>query len=144
MKITKRVMQALVGSTLVIGLLSAPLAALAAEKSKMVIQVSDNDPKKWQLAMGNAKNIQKDLGRENVDLEIVTYGPGVMMLKANSKADKGVSEMINSGVKVVACENTMAKEKLKKEDMLPVIGYVPSGVVEILKKQEAGYAYLRP
>lgn len=144
MKSTNRVMQALVGSTLVIGLLGAPLSALAAEKSKMVIQVSDNDPKKWQLAMGNAKNIQKDLGKENVDLEIITYGPGIMMLKAHSKADKGVSEMINSGVKVVACENTMAKEKLKKADMLPVVGYVPSGVVEILKKQEAGYAYLRP
>lgn len=144
MKGTKRVLHALVGSTLLIGLLSAPLSALAAEKSKMVIQVSDNDPKKWQLAMGNAKNIQKDLGKENVDLEIVTYGPGIMMLKAHSKADKGVSEMINSGVKVVACENTMAKEKLKKADMLPVVGYVPSGVVEILKKQEAGYAYLRP
>ena len=144
MKGTKRVLQALVGSSLLIGLLSAPLETLAAEKSKMVIQVSDNDPQKWQLAMGNAKNIQKDLGRENVDLEIVTYGPGIMMLKADSKADKGVSEMINSGVKVVACENTMAKEKFKKTDMLPVVGYVPSGVVEILKKQEAGYAYLRP
>ena len=144
MKNTNRVMQALVGSTLVIGLLVAPLTVLAAEKSKMVIQVSDNDPKKWQLAMGNAKNIQKDLGKENVDLEIVTYGPGVMMLKANSKADKGVSEMINAGVKVVACENTMEKEKLKKADMLPIVGYVPSGVVEILRKQEAGYAYLRP
>lgn len=144
MKGTNRVLQALVCSSLLIGLLGAPLSAVAAEKSKMVIQVSDNDPQKWQLAMGNAKNIQKDLGRENVDLEIVTYGPGIMMLKANSKAEKGVAEMINSGVKVVACENTMAKEKFKKTDMLPVVGYVPSGVVEILKKQEAGYAYLRP
>lgn len=144
MKSTQRVMQALLGGALVIGLLGAPLSALAVEKSKMVIQVSDNDSKKWELAMGNAKNIQKDLGKENVDLEIVTYGPGINMLKAHSKAEKGVSEMINSGVKVVACENTMAKEKLKKADMLPVVGYVPSGVVEILKKQEAGYAYLRP
>lgn len=144
MKSTQRVMRALLGGTLLIGLLGAPLSALAVEMSKMVIQVSDNDPKKWELAMGNAKNIQNDLGKENVDLEIVTFGPGIMMLKAHSKADKGVSEMINSGVKVVACQNTMAKEKLKKEDMLPVVGYVPSGVVEILKKQEEGYAYLRP
>ena len=33
---------------------------------------------------------------------------------------------------------------LKKEDMLSTVGYVPSGVVEIMKKQQQGYAYLRP
>ena len=38
----------------------------------------------------------------------------------------------------------MAAQKLKKEDMNAAVGYVPSGVVEIIKKQKAGYAYLRP
>lgn len=144
MRSMNRVMSALLGGVLVMGLLSAPVAALAQDKSKMVIQVSDNDPKKWELTVANAKNIQKELGKGNVELEVVAYGPGIMMLKAHSKSEKGVAEMVNSGVNVVACLNTMAKEKLKKQDMLPTIGYVPSGAVEILKKQEQGYAYLHP
>ena len=144
MKNMNRVISAVLSGVVLVGLLSAPIAALAEGKSKMVIQVSDNDPKKWELAVGNAKNIQKDMGKENVDLEIVAYGPGINMLKADSKADKGVAEIVNSGVKVVACQNTMSKEKLSKEDMLSTVGYVPSGAVEIMKKQEQGYAYLRP
>ena len=48
------------------------------------------------------------------------------------------------GVKVSACENTMRGQKLAKADMLDGIGYVPAGVVEIMQKQQQGWAYLRP
>jgi intracellular sulfur oxidation DsrE/DsrF family protein len=45
---------------------------------------------------------------------------------------------------VDACENTMHNAKLAKADMLNGIGYVPSGVVELMQKQQQGWAYLRP
>lgn len=48
------------------------------------------------------------------------------------------------GIKVVACENTLAAQKLAKADMLPDIGYVPAGVIELMNKQQQGYAYIRP
>ena len=53
-------------------------------------------------------------------------------------------EAVGDGVKVIACEKTMTNQKLSKEDMLPKIGYVKAGVVEIMQKQQQGYAYLRP
>ncbi len=46
-------------------------------KHKVVFQVSDNDPAKWNLALNNAQNVQRDLGKENVEIEIVAYGPGL-------------------------------------------------------------------
>ena len=49
-----------------------------------------------------------------------------------------------SGVAVVACENTMRNQKLSKDDMLPKIGYVQAGVVELMQKQQQGWAYIRP
>jgi uncharacterized protein len=49
----------------------------AAQRNRVVIQVSDADPGKWNLALNNAKNIQTDLGAPNVDVEIVAYGPGI-------------------------------------------------------------------
>jgi intracellular sulfur oxidation DsrE/DsrF family protein len=109
-----------------------------------VIQVSDNDTGKWNLALNNAKNIQKDLGKANVELEIVVFGPGINMLKAESEVGNRVAEAVDSGIKVLACQNTMRNQKLNKEDMLGSVGYVPAGVVEIMQKQHQGYAYLRP
>jgi len=113
-------------------------------KNKAVFQVSDGDPQKWNLALNNAKNVQDDLGSDAVDLEIVVYGPGIGMLKADSPVAKRIADALKNGVKVVACENTMKAQKLVYADMLPAIGYVPAGVVELMKKQQEGYAYIRP
>ena len=115
-----------------------------AAKNRVVMQVSDNDPGKWNLALNNARNLQADLGAKNVDIEIVAYGPGIGMLKADSVVGKRIGEALAGGVKIEACENTMRGQKLAKTDMLNGIGYVPAGVVEIMQKQQQGWAYLRP
>ena len=114
------------------------------EKQKLIFQVSDNDPKKWNLTLNNVKNVQHDIGKNNVDIEVVAYGPGIGMLKLDSEVGNRITEAAGSGVKVVACENTMHGQKLTKEDMLPNIGYVKAGVVELMQKQHEGYAYVRP
>ena len=113
-------------------------------KMKVVFQVSDADPQKWNLTLNNVKNFQDAVGKENSELEIVAYGPGINMLKFESPVGSRVKDAIASGVKIVACENTLHAMKLTKDDMLPEIGYVPGGVVELAKKQMEGYAYIRP
>jgi len=128
-------------------LAAAPALAQSNERplQKAVIQVSDNDVQKWNLALNNARNVQDDLGGpEATDLEIVVYGPGIGMLKSDSPVAKRVADALKAGVKVVACENTMKTQKLSYPDMLPDIGYVTAGVVELMKRQKQGYAYIRP
>ena len=124
------------------GQFAMPKAALP--KHKVVFQVSDNDPKKWELVMSNIRNIQADLGKENIAVELVAYGPGLAMLQLESPASNRVADALRAGVKVVACENTMHGQKLTKDDMLSGISYVPAGVSEIMLLQEAGYTYVRP
>ncbi len=116
----------------------------AAKRNRIVIQMSDNDPAKWNLALNNAKNLQDDVGAANVDMEIVAYGPGIGMLKLESPVAGRVADAMKAGVKVIACENTMRGQKLTKDDMTAGISYVPAGVTEIMKKQGEGWAYLRP
>jgi len=111
---------------------------------RMVIQVSDNDPQKWSLALNNARNALDELGINAVQLEIVAYGPGIGMLKADSPVAQRVADALGFNVRIVACENTMRAQKLSKPDMLPGIGYVSSGVVELVLRQQAGWAYIRP
>ena len=67
------------------------------DKYRVVIQVSDDDPKTWNLALNNARNVQKDLGKENVEIEIVAYGPGLAMLKMESVVGNKVAELRKSG-----------------------------------------------
>ena len=121
---------------------STPQAA--AEKQKVVFQVSAGDPKTWNLALNNAKNVQQDLGAQNVEVEIVAYGPGIGMLKFDSPVASRIDEAAGEGVKIVACENTMTAQNLTKGDMLASVGYVRAGVIELMKKQKEGYAYIRP
>lgn len=126
---------------------TAPVPAAQAPapvKNRVVFQVSDPDPKKWQLALNNARNIQADLGEGNVELEIVVYGPGIGMLKNGSEVAGRVEEAISSGVKIVACGNTMTTLHLTKDDMILGIDYAKAGVVELMRLQQQGWAYIRP
>jgi len=124
--------------------LSPAWAQTGKAANRVVMQVSDNDPAKWNLALNNARNLQADLGRDNVEIEIVAYGPGLGMLKADSIVANRVDEALGAGTKIVACENTMAAQKVTRDDMLPKVGYVKAGVVELMQKQQQGWAYLRP
>jgi len=145
----RRNLLASLASTTAIALLAglstaAAQAPSAAPRSKVVIQVSDGETAKWNLALNNARNIQADLGAANVDIEIVAYGPGIGMLKLDSPVANRVGEASADGVKILACENTMKGQKLARSDMLTGIGYVGAGVVEIMQRQQQGWSYLRP
>ena len=135
---------ALAALALLVGTSAPAHAQQAPVRGKVVMQVSDADPAKWNLALNNAKNVQTDLGAANVDIEIVAYGPGIGMLKVESVVGNRVGEAMAAGIKVVACENTLQAQKLTHADMLPKIDYVPAGVVELMQKQQQGWAYIRP
>jgi len=120
-------------------------ARMAADgKTRVVIQVSDNDPAKWNLALNNAQNLQQALGKDKVQVEIVAYGPGLNMLKANSKVAGRVNGALDQSVDIVACGNTMKKMKVAKSDLIGGTRVVEGGVIEISERQQQGWTYIRP
>jgi uncharacterized protein len=116
----------------------------ASQPAKLVIQVSDGEPAKWNLALNNARNVQEELGAKNVEIEIVAYGPGLGMLKKDAVTSGRVDEASLAGIKVVACENTMRSQKLTKADIHPAASYANSGVVQLMTRQSQGWSYIRP
>ena len=118
--------------------------AQQAAKQKVIFQVSDADPAKWNLALNNARNVQTELGKENVLIEIVAYGPGLGMLKADSKVEARLAQALENNVGLLACENTMVNTKTTKADMYSGISYVTAGVTHLMKRQHEGWAYIRP
>jgi intracellular sulfur oxidation DsrE/DsrF family protein len=126
---------------------AVPLFAAADDKPKaarVVFQITDADPARWSLVLNNVKNLLEALGADKVTVEIVAYGPGIGMLELDTPVSSRIAEAVKAGVAVNACENTMRAQKLVPADMHPNVTYVPAGVVEIVKRQQQGWAYVRP
>ena len=130
-------------ATVSIGLPLHALAQAQPAQNRALFQVTDNDPARWTMILNNIQNLREGVGSESVEIELVAYGPGVAMLKADSSVRERIDAALKSGVAVNACQNTMRGMKLVPADMLPAIGYVPSGVVEVMRKQQQGWAYIR-
>jgi uncharacterized protein len=139
-------------------LLLGAYAASAQERTsqppahKVAIHIDDNDAKVMNLALNNAKNVL-DYYRgkgEAVRIEIVTYGPGLHMLRADTSPVKHrVAEMSLTAPEVSfsACGNTqinMAKQEGKDVPLVSEARVVASGVVHLIELQEKGYSYIRP
>jgi intracellular sulfur oxidation DsrE/DsrF family protein len=119
-------------------------AQSGAPADRVIFQVSDEDPQKWALALNNVRNVIDALGEDAVQIKIVVYGPAISMLKADSPVGQRVAEVRRQGVRVVACENTMKAFGTGYSALRPNIGYVPAGVIELMRRQREGYACIRP
>jgi intracellular sulfur oxidation DsrE/DsrF family protein len=115
---------------------------------KVVIQVSSDDPRTQTIALNNAVNFQKAFGMDNVDVQIVAYGPGLSMLTAKSKNADRVKSLAMQNVGFNACGNTMRKIERKTGKKPQLVDGVKvadeGGVARILELQEKGYGYIRP
>jgi intracellular sulfur oxidation DsrE/DsrF family protein len=112
-------------------------------KERVVFGVSDADPQKWSLTLGNIANAIEGVGAGGVEIELVAYGPGIAMLKKDSPVAERIEAAIRGGVRVVACQNSMRGFHIEPADLAPGVGMVPSGVVELMRRQHDGYAYIR-
>jgi len=123
----------------------AALATAPAEtaRERAIFAVSDADPQKWNLTLGNISNAIDGIGAGSADIELVVYGPGIAMLKKDSPVAARIAEAIKAGVRVAACQNSMRGSHLEAADLAPGVTPVPSGVVELIRRQHAGYAYVR-
>jgi hypothetical protein len=131
---------------------SAPKPAANAATHKVAIQVSQNDKAQMNLALNNARNIIEYFKAkgEPVAIEIVTYGPGLHMLRSDTSPVKDrIAPMAleHSNLKFIACANTQAnqsKAEGKQVSLISEATVMPSGVVRLMELQKQGYAYIRP
>ena len=140
---------------LAVGLLALCGAhAQGSKPHRIAIQVDQNDPAVMNLALNNAENIieyYRDKG-EDVDVEIVAYGPGLNMLRDDTSPVKDRIKQLAelsfpSTLTFSACNNT--KQGMEKREghpitIIPQATLVPAGVVRIMELEEQGYSYVKP
>lgn len=128
-------------------LLAWPAAAQAAgkpPKNRLVFQVTEDDGRKWLAILVNIRNIQAELGPGNAAIALVAIGPGLGMLKADSVVANELQDALKAGVEFVACGNSMQAQHVDREDLVEGVAVTKAGYVEILKRQQQGWTYLRP
>lgn len=134
---------------LVIGVLA--LAGWAASSTragdgplKVVVHVNFPETGRQGHGLKNIANILREAPDARV--EVVCHGAGIGLVeKARTEHAEAVEALRGQGVTFVACENTMRQKSIRREDLLPGVGTVPSGAVEVIRKQQdEGYAYFKP
>lgn len=142
---------------LAVGLAAATSVPAADEKPhRVAIQVDQDDPAVMNLALNNAENvIEYYRGKgEDVDVEIVAYGPGLHMLRADTSPVKDrvtriADDKASFPARIVfsACDNTRQNMEKREGHPIPIVpqaAIVPSGVVRLMQLQEQGWSYVRP
>ena len=148
------IVPALLSFGLVLIMLSTPPSNAAPKDGihRVVIHVDDNDPKRMNMALNNAANVDAyyKAKAEQVTIEVVAYGPGLIMVHAAKSPVK--KRIISFGqnfdnISFKACGHThqkMSKKAGKKVGLLPEAKMVSSGVVHMIQRQEEGWSYIRP
>jgi intracellular sulfur oxidation DsrE/DsrF family protein len=142
-----------IAALLSIALVSGSLAA-DAKPHRVSIQVDQNDPQVMNLALNNATNVIEyyRANNEDVDVDIITYGPGLHMLRDDTSPVKDrinrLKELAFPGkIQFSACNNTRQNMEKAEGKAVPIISdatIVPSGVVRLMELQEQGWSYVRP
>jgi uncharacterized protein len=121
----------------------APQAA-AKPKHKVVFELNAPAPSGWDQLFHNVDNVLKIFGADGVQVEVVFFGKGLrMLLKDNAQYAARLKEAADKGVTLAACQNSMRAAKITTEDLFPFAAQVDSGVAELVRKQEAGWSYIK-
>jgi uncharacterized protein len=124
----------------------------AKKQHRVVIQVSENDPKIMNVALNNAENLRKfyEQAGEAVQIEIVAYGPGLNMVRSDTSPVKDrLAALVGrpQAITFSGCDNTLgtqSKQEGKEITLLPQTHLVPTGIGRIVQLQEQGWTYIRP
>lgn len=141
----------LAAATLAATVALSPVAAMS-ETHRVAIHVDENDAQRMNMALNNANNIISyyENAGEDVEVQVVTYGPGLHMLRADtSPVSERISMMTmeHENLSFAACNNTLTGMQRRAETdiaLLDEANVVPSGAVHLITLQEQGWAYLRP
>ena len=124
-----------------------PLQDKPFAEHKIVLQLSDNDPRKQALVISVANNLLKFYDPDKVAVEVVAFGPGIDLLRSENANRKLVESLISQGVRFDVCLNTVdtiQRETGKRPEIMPGATPVQVGVGQILFLTENGYTLVRP
>lgn len=118
--------------------------ARADDALRVVVHFNAADAETQERGLKNIANMLKGADGP-IEIEAVVHGPAIgLLVSEQTKYADRVAELQAQKVRFVACENTMREKAISKDQLLPNVGTVPSGALEVVRKQHAGFAYFKP
>ena len=116
--------------------------AFGQQQPKVVLHLQSSDSLVHKSIVNQIGNLKKEFPQATI--ELVCHGPGLdFLLKKKSNYVSKLNKMALPGVTFVGCEFTMSQKHLSKEDLVPFALTVPSGMAEIIKKQQENWLYVK-
>lgn len=113
----------------------------------IALQLSDDDPRKQRLVLSVASNLLKAYGPDAIAVEVVTFGPGIDLLRDTNEHRALVDSLVTQGVRFDVCGNTLdtiERETGTRPKINPRAIEVLVGVGHLLTLSENKYTIVRP
>jgi len=113
------------------------------KKHSVVFQMNTENINEQNALMTYVTNVINHWGKD-VEIHVVVHGPAIgMVSKTKTMVGDALKQAMQKGVQFFACENTIRVRQIDKADVFEHVGYVPSGLIAIIEKQEEGWAYIK-
>jgi len=112
---------------------------------RVVIHVTSDESGDWRTALRNLANLVRDdsVSTPPRMMRLVVNGPAVRFLLASAPEADRVGTMIDNGVTVCACENSLDRFGHEGGALAEGVETIPSGVAEVVRTQHRGATYLK-
>jgi uncharacterized protein len=113
---------------------------------KVVFHMDWEQPEVLNLALENMNNLLEAVPKQTISIHLVANGSAVNLFRKDVKTDyvQTIEELKQKGVTFSMCRNALIKRNLQEKDLLESCDVVPAGILEIIKLQHSGYAYVKP
>ena len=114
---------------------------------RLVIQLNKKYPELQDHVLANIVNLQKHFGIDNIEIELVAYGPGIWFLTENSPYKQRIESLMLQNVVFTACGNTLdtiAAKDGKRPTLIKSVEITQTGIARIMERQQQGWNYLSP
>lgn len=113
---------------------------------KAVIHVDIEDTERLVTALGNAENFLSEIDQSETDMRIVVHSKAVRLLRKEASADyaQKARDLYRKGVRFLVCNNSLSKLGIDRSELLDFCEVVPAGIVELIRLQHEGFAYVKP
>ncbi len=115
-------------------------------KTKVVFHVNRDDEETLLMALNNIENLLKDVSADEAAVYLVANGVAVSLFRrerAGQYASR-IESLSGAAVHFFVCNNSLTNLGIKREDLLESCQVVPAGIVEIIRLQGEGCAYVKP
>jgi len=109
----------------------------------VVFELTSGDAKSWRSLINNVENLQTALGATSIEVVVHGEALGMLMKGENGAVHERLEKIASEDVIFAACENTMRRQNVDKADLVPFAVTVDAGVAQVVRRQQAGWSYVR-